>query len=281
MQHSHASSTTELPNHGISKCYSFWHEHVQFFQDQTFAKEILQIVKYGASIGCEGCTERTVHMNWPSTQQFYNGVCEYIATHQASGAIVGPLKAIPEGFHTSPLGAFIRKGSSKLRVIHDLSWPPGQSVNDCINKEDYSVVYTSVAEAVRLCQQLNTPWLAKTDLQDAYLSCPVNPAEAHVLGFSWSDGSGKTHYYRYNSIALGLRSSAKIFDLIASALRMISINRGASSLTIHYLDDILTLSNSKLGCEQSLNIIIDTAEKCGFKVKASKTVGPVRTIELL
>ena len=249
--------------------------------DPDLASLVGDMVKYGAHIGSSSHTDHVVHMNWPSTQKFRTGIQEYIAKHQATGAISRPLSVLPPGFRTSPLGAFIRKGTQKLRVIHDLSWPPGRSVNDTINKEDYSVVYTSVSEAVKLCQQLSTPWLAKTDLQDAYLACPVRPDENHVLGFSWESEPGNVQYYLYQSIALGLRSSARVFDDIATALNKICINRGASSRTIHYLDDLLTISSSKQDCKQSLDVITDTATRCGFTIKASKTVGPSRVIEFL
>ena len=267
--------------HGISLCVDFWKTQLKDIPDKQLAQQVLETVSHGASIGCSIDTEQVNHMNWPSTAEHYEGVCQYIDTHKATGAIAGSLTSLPANFRTSPLGAFIRKGTKKLRIIHDLSWPPGNSVNDSINKEDFSVVYTSVSKAVQLCQQLPTPWLAKTDLQDAYLACPVKISEANVLGFTWPDRLGRIGYYMYQSIALGLRSSAKIFDQIASALNMICINRGSTIRTIHYLDDILTIGASKQECEQSLRTIVDTAHKCGFKIKQSKTVGPARAIEFL
>ena len=235
----------------------------------------------GAPIGCKEPTERVVLKNWPSAEEHHKGVSEYIQTHIATGAIAGPLSILPPKYRTSPLGAFIRKGTSKLRIIHDLSWPPGDSVNDMINKEDYSVSYTSVSEAVRLCMQLDTPWLAKTDIQDAYLTCPVRPDENSVLGFSWNNAQGKAEYYVFQSIALGLRSSARIFDDISSALNIMCINNGATWRTIHYLDDFLTIGATKTECAQSLHVVIDTAKHCGFKIKDSKTAGPSRTLEFL
>ena len=59
------------------------------------------------------------------------------------------------------MGAFIKKPTDKLQVIHDLSWPPGTSVNDGIDKNKYSVKYSSVVEAVSICQGMASPGLPK------------------------------------------------------------------------------------------------------------------------
>ena len=51
--------------------------------------------------------------------------------------------------------------------------------------------------------------------------------------------------------------------------------------TIHYLDDLLVIGHDKASCSAGLEIVIDTAKKCGFGIKSSKTVGPSRSIEFL
>ena len=74
---------------------------------------------------------------------------------------------------TSPLGAFLKKGKKKTRVVHDLSYPEGESINTGISKENSTVQYVTVQDALVLCEQVDEAWLGKYDLQDAYLSCPV------------------------------------------------------------------------------------------------------------
>ena len=56
-------------------------------------------------------------------------------------------------------------------------------MNDSISKEESRVTYSSVADAVTLCNRYNEPWLAKTDLKDVYLTCPVAYKDRDLLGF--------------------------------------------------------------------------------------------------
>ena len=63
----------------------------------------------------------------------------------------GPFLAPPSShFVGSPMGAIPKKHSQpvKWRIINDLSWPPGQSVNDAIPKELYSCSYDSLDKAI-------------------------------------------------------------------------------------------------------------------------------------
>ena len=51
--------------------------------------------------------------------------------------------------------------------------------------------------------------------------------------------------------------------------------------TISYLDDTLTIANSYMECRESLDIIISTSQKAGFKVQRKKIAGPCKKIEFL
>ena len=99
-------------------------------------------------------------------------VDEFVIKHWKEGAIEGPCKLGTEVIQTSPLGAFIKKGKQKICVIHDLSYPHERSVNAGITKEMASVNYSSVLDAVELCKQYNTPYMAKYDLQDGFFKLP-------------------------------------------------------------------------------------------------------------
>ena len=100
------------------------------------------------------------------------------------GRVHGPIDPIPPNFCSCPLGAFQNVKSGKVRIIHDLSYPLGDSVNSGINPEEYSVSYTSVDYMIDLIGQLPQPiYLASMDIKNAYLSCPVCQEDWHLLGF--------------------------------------------------------------------------------------------------
>ena len=52
---------------------------------------------------------------------------------------------------------------SKIRLIHDLSFPALHSVNGDIDPEDYLLYYASVDDAINFCSRFGSPFLAKLD----------------------------------------------------------------------------------------------------------------------
>ena len=281
IQSSDNKGETSTPRLGISNNYSYWERELSNHPDIEYAKYVLDMVKNGAPIGHTGTIKSVISDNWPSAYKFATGVQEYITKHLKRGAIEGPLECISESFVGSPLGAFEKGNPKKLRIIHDLSWPPGGAVNDHIDKDDYSVQYTSVAQAVDICCTMTTPWLAKTDLADAYLHCPIKQVDSDLLGFTWPDETGVSRAYKFKSLVLGCRSSPRFFTDIASALCYIAIQNGAPSTTLSYLDDFLICANSFQECEKGLHVVVSCAKKCGFHIKDSKTVEPNRVLEFL
>ena len=58
-----------------------------------------------------------------------------------------PSPSLPSHMYVSGLG-IVPKKNGKLRVIHDLSSPDGESVNDGIPREDFSPEYATVDMAI-------------------------------------------------------------------------------------------------------------------------------------
>ena len=69
--------------------------------------------------------------NHPSALQPEEDIEFYIATKLSHHALAGPLGAQPvTPLHVSPLMTRVKKDSDNRRVIVDLSWSDGASVND-------------------------------------------------------------------------------------------------------------------------------------------------------
>ena len=83
-------------------------------------------------------------------------VIEAIRKEVQCGHISGPFLVPPfNPLHCSPLGAVPKKDGTH-RIILDLSSPTGDSVNDGISKEQYSVKYSSLDDAVALVHALGS-----------------------------------------------------------------------------------------------------------------------------
>ena len=219
--------------------------------------------------------------NWPSATQFFTEVQEFIQDNLNEGNITGPLDTPPRGYRASPLGAFRRKSNGKIRVIHDLSWPPGRAVNDFISSAECSLTYTSVDAAANMCLQYREPWMIKIDLKAAFLTCPVVEKDRHLLGFIWPPGAHENCYYFYNVLPFGMKSSPRQFNHLATGLEYIMSKAGGTSCILHYLDDYYCCMPSYESAEHMLSIMVATAENAGFRVQKDKTHGPARILEFL
>ena len=81
-----------------------------------------------------------------------------------------------------------KKETGIFRLIHDLSFPKGQSVNDLIPPEEATVRYSSVDDTVKIINSLGcSAFLAKTDIQDALWLIPLKPEEYYLLGITWDN----------------------------------------------------------------------------------------------
>ena len=80
------------------------------------------------------------------------------------------------------MGIVIKKHSDSVKygIIHDLSWPPGDCVNDHINPDLYHCIYASFDQAISLIKKQGVGALvAKLDLADAFKHILVIPRTGH------------------------------------------------------------------------------------------------------
>ena len=140
-------------------------------------------------------------------------ISENLSACVAKGEISGPFANPPfPNFMSSGLGV-VPKKNRKLRLIHHLFAPVEHSINDGIPKEDFSLHYVTVDDAIAIIMRLRRGCLlAKTDIRNAFCLCPVNTADYHLSGITWQ---GLYHYDRV--LPFGLRSAPFIFNEVADA----------------------------------------------------------------
>ncbi len=159
----------------------------------------------------------------------------------------------------------------KFRLIVDLSFPEGHSVNDGIKPELCSMQYTSVDRAVaRVLVQERGVLLAKFDIESAYWVVPVHPDDQPLLGMAW-----KGQWYVDK---VGLKSTPKIFSAVADTLQWLMMQQKLDVL--HYVDDFLVVSSPPpppgKGEAQSddLRMALKLCKEMGVPIAAHKTEGP-------
>ena len=109
----------------------------------------------------------------------------YISAKVREGRMWGPFRPgqIPN-VQVNQMGV-VPKGHTPgcYRLITDLSFPAGASVNDGISSKLCSHRYTSVEEVVAMARCLGRG--AKLGIRSAYHLVPVNPMDRCLLGVEW------------------------------------------------------------------------------------------------
>lgn len=178
--------------------------------------------------------------NHLSALNFDSHVQAYLDTELSYNAIAGPFHHPPFGddFVCSPLQTVPKRGSSTRRVVMDLSFPQGSSVNNGIPPDTYlgdqfKLRLPGIDRLVDfiLVKRRNC-LMFKKDLHRAYRQFPVDPRDYmySLLGFCFHG-----HFYFDTRCPFGLRSSAMICQCTTKAVVHIFNGQGFSADV--YLDD--------------------------------------------
>ena len=187
------------------------------------------------------------------------------------GRIAGPFLTPPfQDLVVSPLGLVPKKEAGTFRLIHDLSFPKGNSINFGIPKEYCSVTYENYDYFVSLLTSVGPGcFIAKADLESAFRIIPVNPDDYHLLGFTFAG-----QYYYDKCLPMGCSISCKVFEQFSCALQWILQHIYKVTTMSHILDDFIFLAASESLCQSYLQSFLSVADLLALPIKHSKTVVP-------
>ena len=198
-------------------------------------KILVDVLKYGWPINYRAsqCPHSTM-CNHPSALAFPDHVRHYIQTELSFGAIAAPFSTNPlhNPLVCSPLQTVSKRGSSKRRVVLDLSFPPTFSVNSGIPSNTYldSPFKLRLPGIDRLCEFILAKGrrccVYKKDLQRAYRQFSIDREDYYLLGFT---------FHFDTRCPFGLRTSAMFCQRTTKAVIYIFKQAGFSA-DVH-LDD--------------------------------------------
>jgi hypothetical protein len=204
-------------------------------------------------------------------------VYQKIQKEISAGRVAGPFPYVPlQGFITSPLSLVPKKAPGEYRLIHNLSYPLGKSVNSSIPKEHSHVQYARVSDFIALLKPLGAAYMAKSDIQNAFRLIPVNIQDHHLLGFHWNG-----HYYYDKFLAMGASSSCRIFETFSTAIEFIFKHLQKTNNVTHVLDDFAFCAATAQECQEMLDTFQALCRQLGIPLAAEKTEGPTQTITFL
>ena len=209
-----------------------WEHCLGVHPDQDFAAYIIDGLRHGVRVGCDPESKlQPAKRNNPSADDHPEVVTAYIKKEVVAGRILGPFK--PEDLEPpvqiSRFGV-IPKGHTpgKSRLILDLSFPDGASVNNGIQPDHCSIKYLKIEEiAQALLHSGPYTQMAKIDILNAYCIIPVARATECCLACH-----GKGQYYVDTVLLFGLRSAPILFNAYVDALLWILRQNGTRNIFI-------------------------------------------------
>ena len=245
--------------------------------DTVRAERLVSGFAYGFSTGCDNVPAGRAENNLPSCSEAPQVIDQYIQRECLAGRLAGPFRENhPNIIKISPIGLIPKKKPGSYRIIHHLSFPAGVSVNDFIPREYTSVTYGSVDEAVRLISNMSQPYLAKTDVANAFRIIPIRPEESPLLGFSW-----RGSIYMDLAMPMGCASSSKTFQEFSDALVWIAQHKFGVGSMVCVLDDFLFINESHDGCAASLRNFQRMCSMLHVPLRPDKTVEPCQSLSFL
>eukprot|EP00731_Ephydatia_muelleri_P033689 Em0035g26a len=205
--------------------------------DKAWVSWLLNGIDNGVSTGYNGPHFPFTARNLTSALQHPEIVDAELLKEVELGRILSPFSQRPlEHLRTSGLGA-VPKKNGKWRVILHLSAPEGRSINDFIAKEEFSIHYSTIDDAMALLSR-------------------------------FSKGARMAKYYIDTCLPFGLRSAPNIFDNFASALHWV-LENNYGAILLHYLDDFLLVGPpNQPTCQESMSTMLQKLQDISSLIKS-------------
>lgn len=269
----HQPATKNVPTPVSVDRLAFWLEGY----DSKKAEFLLDGFRHGFRVGFQGKVTSIVHKNLKSAALQPQVVDQHIKKEISAGRMHGPFVSPPfPQFQCSPVGLVEKKTKGEFRMIHHLSFPEGQSINDGIGPEHSHVRYATIEEAIMVVRTLCAKaFMCKTDVKHAFRIIPVHPDEYHLFVFQW-----KGCFYVDLALQMGCSASCKIFEAFSSAVEWIGRKKLGLNM-VHILDDFFLASVSKEVGTFQLRSFLEMCSDLGLPMSPEKTFGPQTTMSFV
>jgi len=156
------------------------------------------------------------------------------------------LKTIPKYFRNSPLSV-VPKPEGGNRLIQNLSFPNGNSVNDQIPEADGKVVYDDISSLAKVIVVLHSlgmrgwvPW--KLDVSRAFRNIPLHPLFALRNGVILSSRNKKMIPFIDSQACFGGRPFPRAFCSLQDMIGWIATERFGVGILLRFVDDHFGIS---------------------------------------
>ena len=202
---------------------------------------ICDLLEFGFPLDFQGTyLDYSARRNHKGARDHASYISAYLKKECTAGRMAGPFCAEPLSvlLMVSPLNTVPKDDPNERRVIVDLSWPHGASVNDGISKEFYldeviDLRYASVADVCHMVMEIGPGALIyKRDLRHAYRQIPVDPRDYCYLGYHWEDT-----FYFDTVLVMGQRNAGMACARTTNAV--VYMHQTDGHQATNYLDDLI------------------------------------------
>lgn len=251
---------------------------LQSYPYQSVAMDLIRGFSYGFRICYDGPRIPFICKNLKSILANHEVAEQKINEEVRLGRVAGPFVNKPfDNLRCSPIG-LVPKKSGGFRLIMDLSYPPGFSVNDFIDPELTSVTYAKFDDAIAIVKRLGKGALmGKMDIKSAFRLLPCSPQDFDLLGFTF-----KNKYYIEKMLPMGLSLSCATFEKFANFLEWELRRRVQTENTSHYLDDFFLAGTADSNdCQNIMSMFGIVCKELGVPLAIDKTEGPSTDLTFL
>ena len=238
--------------------------------DRTFVERVVAASgQDGTEIGFEGDWTPRIAAPRQLTAEKELKLFENISEGLRKGWVAGPWDindpTKPAAIY-SPADAVPKKGTTKLRAIHDLS-EGNPSVNDGIDPDMFSPVVGSFAQALILVAAAGRGCiLLIMDIASAYSNIRISRRSIMALGFI----IGNLCFIE-GRLPFGLRSSPAIWQDLMNALLWIT-NTFNPTPSVNFVDDTLFVNLTMEEAIAMADVFRKVCKLCGVPISEAKTV---------
>ena len=246
-------------------------------------KEVVEWMRYGWPTG------RLPTLPDPSiTNKNHTGASEhpealrkYIQKEQAQGAVMGPFERIPfQGkIGISPLSTRPKKDSDDRRIILDLSFPIGNSINDGMIKDNYlgfsaKLTFPKVDDfALRIYSLGKGCMMFKVDLSRYFRQLPLDPGDYSLIGYIIE---GKIYFDKV--LPMGMRTAPYIAQRVTNAIS--HIHRKLHYFLLNYVDDFVGAELEEI-IWAAYETLTSLLRELRVEISMEKLVPPTMRLEFL
>jgi hypothetical protein len=221
--------------------------HLLTVHQRAHASTVLYELVHGADACQREAMPALQEKNAASVYAHGREFTDNLATWIKLGFVAGPFATPPvKNFRVNSMIAVAKKG--KVRIVMDLSRPPGLSFNDNVDEARVEKICTasetSFGFSVLECSKGACIW--KFDLNNAFKNIPARVSDLRLQGFRWLG-----RFFIETQQVFGAKTAAAAFDRLGGTLAgLAAVEAGCPWRWIHRtIDDtvVVTPADSDVG----------------------------------